>query len=86
MVFPRPGIVRSDGVVTAREKQDSAFALYLRAKERERRLAGERGQWKTDVPLTVARDDTEMRRAIDDDVSAQEASSAALRADDDIRG
>ncbi|WP_285185939.1 hypothetical protein [Rhodococcus sp. MEB041] len=86
MVDPRTDTVRSDSVATERGKQDRAFSSYCRAKERERRLAGERGQWSIDRPLTVARENAEMRRAIDDDVSVQEALTAALRACDDVPG
>ncbi|MEH6793123.1 hypothetical protein [Rhodococcoides navarretei] len=70
-------------MATAREKQDVALADYRRAKEREQGLAGERGQTDSDVPLVVASDDAELRGAVEADVSAQEALSAALRADDD---
>ena len=70
-------------MATAREKQDCALAAYQLAKDRERALADQRGQSDTDVPLVVGIDDIELRRAIDADVSAQVALSAALRAVDD---
>ncbi|MGB2721373.1 MAG: hypothetical protein WBG53_13715 [Rhodococcus sp. (in: high G+C Gram-positive bacteria)] len=70
-------------MATAREKQDEALAVYRRAKDREHGLAGVRGQSDSDVPLLVDHDDAEMRSAIDADISAQEALSVALRAEDD---
>lgn len=77
------GIVEPDLVATAREKQDSALAAYQLAKSREQRVAEKRGQGDTGVPLIVDRGDTELRDAIDADMTAQAALSAALRADDD---
>ncbi|MDI9930757.1 hypothetical protein QM588_10135 [Rhodococcus sp. IEGM 1354] len=68
---------------TAREKQDSAFAAYQLAKDHEHALAGERGQSDPDVPLIVDHDDVEFHDAIEAEVSAQVALSAALRAVDD---
>ncbi|MDV7991264.1 MULTISPECIES: hypothetical protein [unclassified Rhodococcus (in: high G+C Gram-positive bacteria)] len=70
-------------MATAREKQDEALAVYRQAKDREHVLADVRGQSDTDVPLRVDLDDAEMRGAIDADISAQEALSVALRAEDD---
>ncbi|OZC51036.1 hypothetical protein CH286_05745 [Rhodococcus sp. WWJCD1] len=70
-------------MATAREKQDAALEIYRQAKDREHGLADVRGQSDTDVPLVVDLDDVEMRSAIEADVSAQEALSAALRAVDD---
>lgn len=68
---------------TQTPKQDSALAAYQLAKDRERSLADQRGQSDTAVPLVVEHHDTEFRSAIDADVSAQVALSAALRAVDD---
>ncbi|MDJ0362764.1 hypothetical protein [Rhodococcus sp. H29-C3] len=70
-------------MATAREKQDCALTAYQLAKDREHTLADERGQSDTDIPLVVETDDIEFRSAIDADVSAQVALSAALRAVDD---
>ncbi|WP_338890249.1 hypothetical protein [Rhodococcus sovatensis] len=70
-------------MATAQEKQDSAFAAYRMAKDHEYALAGERGQSDPDIPLVVEDEDVEFHSAIEAEVSAQRALSAALRAVDD---
>lgn len=78
-----PGTIGPDGVATAREKQDAAFAVYRQAKDHEHGLADERGQVDRGVPLVVGSEDAELQGAVEADSAAQQALSEALRAGDD---